>query len=268
MKKKYGSILLLIFIFLLAACNNENENESNTAEIEDVKKSEDNENETTEEVNTEKKELMSVDEIKTTVEENLDKMEEIVQADFDQSLMTIDETTFAPDTGSEQAEELVNETKKDFKNLVAEETLDEWVRHYLYSSYISYHKEYLNSDEIHTRFEVMNQSADHFEISFITLEDNGGLANIAGTHLLYYVKKNDNWVFQRRVFFTPEEKPLHLTFEDIEEHHNKLIDGDFEFEAIQETDIDGINHLVYRIGNEYYARNEHNSTFNYEVVDQ
>src|SRR5699024_2413946 len=160
----------------------------------------------------------------------------------------------------------------------------------------------------------------HFEISFITLEDNGDLANIAGTHLLYYVKKNDNWVFQRRVFFTPEEKPLnltfedieehhnklidgdfefetiqvtdidesnnnnlifqirvfitpeekplHLKFEDIEEHHNKLIDGDFEFEAIQETDIDGINHLVYRIGNEYYARNEHNSTFNYEVVDQ
>src|SRR5699024_434736 len=196
MRKKYGSILLLIFIFLLAACNNESENESNTAEIEDVKKSEDNENETTEEVNTEEKELMSEDEIKTTVEENIDKMEE-----------------------------LVNETKKDFKNLVAEETLDEWVRHYLYSSYISYHKEYLNSDEIHTRFEVMNQSADHFEISFITLEDNGGLANIAGTHLLYYVKKNDNWVFQRRVFFTPEEKPLHLTFEDIEEHHNKLIDG-------------------------------------------
>src|SRR5699024_11132747 len=95
MRKKYGSILLLIFIFLLAACNNESENESNTAEIEDVKKSEDNENETTEEVNTEEKELMSEDEIKTTVEENLDKMEEIVQADFDQSLMPIDETTFA-----------------------------------------------------------------------------------------------------------------------------------------------------------------------------
>jgi len=266
MKKKYGSILLLIFIFLLAACNNESENESNTAEIEDVKKSENNENETTENENTEA-ELMSEDEIKATVEENLDKMEEIVQADFDQSLMPIDETTFAPDTGSEQAEALVNQTKKDFKNLVAEETLDEWVRHYLYSSYISYHKEYLNSDEIHTRFEVMNQSADHFEISFITLEDNGSLANIAGTHLLYYIKENDNWVFEKRIYFSPEEKPLHLTFEDIEEHHNKLIDGDFEFEAIQETDIDGINHLVYRIGNEYYARNEHNSTFNYEVIE-
>src|SRR5699024_6650597 len=158
MKKKYGSILLLIFIFLLAACNNESENESNTAEIEDVKKSENNENETTENENTEA-ELMSEDEIKATVEENLDKMEEIVQSDFEQRLMPIDETTFAPDTGSEQAEALVNQTKKDFKNLVAEETLDEWVRHYLYSSYISYHKEYLNSDEIHTRFEVMNQSA-------------------------------------------------------------------------------------------------------------
>src|SRR5699024_8882217 len=267
MRKKYGSILLLIFIFLLAACNNESENESNTAEIEDVKKSEDNENETTEEVNTEEKELMSEDEIKTTVEENLDKMEEIVQADFDQSLMPIDETTFAPDTGSEQAEELVNETKEDFKNLVAEETLDEWVRHYLYSSYISYHKEYLNSDEIHTRFEVMNQSTDHFEISVITLEDNGGLANIAGTHLLYYKKENNYWVSAKIIHFSPDDAPLHLTFEDIEERHEKLIDGDFEFEAIQETDIDAINHLVYRIGNEYYARNEHNSTFNYEMID-
>src|SRR5699024_5212203 len=180
MKKKYGSILLLIFIFLLAACNNENENESNTAEIEDVKKSEDNENETTEEVNKEKKELMSVDKNKTTVEKKKEKKEKKNKTDNNKRKMTIYETTFAPNTGSEQAEELVNETKKDFKNLVAEETLDEWVRHYLYSSYISYHKEYLNSDEIHTRFEVMNQSADHFEISFITLEDNGGLANIAG----------------------------------------------------------------------------------------
>src|SRR5699024_11230529 len=71
MKKKYGSILLLIFIFLLAACNNESENESNTAEIEDVKKSEDNEKETTENEITEE-ELMSEDEIKATVEENLE----------------------------------------------------------------------------------------------------------------------------------------------------------------------------------------------------
>src|SRR5690625_701086 len=112
MKKKYGSILLLIFIFLLAACNNENENESNTAEIEEVKKSEDNEKETTENEITEE-ELMSEDEIKATVEENLDKMEEIVQTDFDQSLMRIDETTFAPDTSSEQAEAIVNQTRSE-----------------------------------------------------------------------------------------------------------------------------------------------------------
>src|SRR5690625_5286593 len=103
MKKKYGSILLLIFIFLLAACNNESENESNTAEIEDVKKSENNENETTENENTEA-ELMSEDEIKATVEENLDKMEEIVQADFDKSLMRMNETPFPPATGTDQAE--------------------------------------------------------------------------------------------------------------------------------------------------------------------
>src|SRR5699024_12282558 len=114
------------------------------------------------------------------------------------SLMPIDETTFAPDTSSEQAEAIVNQTKEDFKNLVAEETLDEWVRHYLYSSYISYHKEYLNSDEIHTRFEVMNQSTDHFEIIFITLKDNNGINNIASKQHTYYVKKNDNTVFQQR----------------------------------------------------------------------
>src|SRR5699024_12258875 len=130
------------------------------------------------------------DKNKASIEENLDKMEEIVQADFDQSLMPIDETTFAPDTGSEQAEALVNQTKKDFKNLVAEETLDEGVRHYLYSSYISYHKEYLNSDEIHTCFEVMNKSTDHFEISFITLEDNDGLVNIECKHLIDYKIEN------------------------------------------------------------------------------
>src|SRR5699024_10019877 len=115
---------LLIFIFLLAACNNESENESNTAEIEDVKKSENNENETTENENTEA-ELMSEDEIKATVEENLDKMEEIVQADVDQSLMPIDETNFATYKSSQQAEALVNLIKKDFINLVAEETLYE-----------------------------------------------------------------------------------------------------------------------------------------------
>src|SRR5699024_4819992 len=159
MKKKYGSILLSIFIFLLAACNNESENEFNTAEIEDVKKSEDKEKETTENEITEE-ELMSEDEIKATVEENLDTREEIVQTDFNQSSMPIDETTFDTDTRSEQAEAIANQTKEGFKNLVAEEPLDEWVRHYLYSSYISYHKEYLNSDEIHTRFEVMNQSTD------------------------------------------------------------------------------------------------------------
>src|SRR5699024_12784030 len=98
-------------------------------------------------------------------------------------------------------------------------------------SYISYHKEYLNSDEIHTRFEVMNQSTDHFEISFITLEDNGGLANIAGTHLLYYIKENDNWVFEKRIYFSTEEKPLHITFEDIEKQQEKLIDRDISFVA-------------------------------------
>src|SRR5699024_2646277 len=118
-------------------------------------------------------------------------------------------------------------------------------------SYISYHKEYLNSDEIHTRFEVMNQSADHFEISFITLEDNGSLANIAGTHLLYYIKENDNWVLEKRIYFSTEEKPLHITFEDIEEHHNKLINRDCEIKASQETDKDSIKHLVNRISNEY-----------------
>src|SRR5690625_6824810 len=99
------------------------------------------------------------------------------------------------------------------------------------------------------------------------IKNNDRLSNYTLLNNINYIKENHKCVVEKRIYFSPKEKPLHLTFEDIEEHHNKLIDGDFEFEAIQETDIDGINHLVYRIGNEYYARNEHNSTFNYEVIE-
>lgn len=259
MKKSYLGILFLLFTFLLIACSNETEKEPNVSEVEDVKNSDDEK--------VQKAIPMSDEQIKEIIINNLDQMESSIQKDFDESLMPIDENTFAEGESNTETEDIVEKTKKDFENLVATDTLDEWVRHYLYSAYISYHKEYLNTDDIQTRFEVLNQSNDKFEISFINLESNGGLSYIAGTQHLFYIKENGHWVLQDREFFNPDVKPLDLTFKDLNEYYSQFDEDNIKFEAIEETNVNGENYLIYKLGDEYYARNATDSMYNYEIVE-
>lgn len=250
---KYAWILMLLFSFLLIGCNTNTETEPTIKKVE--KSDEENDEKT-----------MSDEHIKDIIKTNLDKMEDRVQADFDESLMPIDENTFAAGKSSEKTENIVDETKEDFEHLVAANLLDEWVRCYLYSTYVSYHREYLNSDEIQTRFEVLDQSDDHFEVSFITLENEGGISYLAGTQHLHYIKENEHWVIEDIEFITPDEKPLNLTFDDLKEYYSQFNEGNLSFEAIEETEIDGVTYLVYKIDNLYYARNVNDSMYNYEII--
>lgn len=259
MKKSYLGILFLLFTFLLVACSNETEKEPNVSEVEDVKNSDDEK--------VKKAIPLSDEQIKDIIINNLDQMESSIQKDFDESLMPIDENTFSEGESNTETESIVDKTKKDFENLVATDILDEWVRHYLYSAYISYHKEYLNTDDIQTRFEVLNQSDDNFEISFINLESNGGLSYIAGTQHLFYIKENGHWLLHDMEFFNPDVKPLDLTFKDLKEYYSQFNEDNIKFEAIEETNVNGEKYLIYKLGDEYYARNATDSTYNYEIIE-
>lgn len=251
----YKWLLLLLFSFLLIGCNTNTETEP-TIKVKNVEKSDEENDEKT----------MSDAHIKDIIKTNLDEMEYSVQTNFDESLMPIDETTFAAGESSEKAENIVSETKKDFEHLVAASILDEWVRCYLYSAYVSYHREYLNSDDIQARFEVLDQSDDQFEISFITLENEGGVSYLAGTQHLYYIKENEHWVIEEHEFITPEEEPLNLTFDDLKEYYSQFNEGQLSFEAIEETEVDGVTYLVYKIDGQHYARNVDDSMYNYEII--
>lgn len=268
MKKIYLFVILLLLTLLLFGCNTEAENGSNDSANEKIESNKDVEElDTSEEENVEESKLMSDEEIKEIIKNNLDEMEHSVQANFDESIMPINETTFAAGESSVKAESIVSNTKNDFENLVAQDALDKWVRIYLYSAYISYHREYLNSDDLHTRFEVVNQSDDQFEVSFINLENDSGVSYIAGTQHLFYINENDSWVIQKREYISPEEKPLHLTFDDLKEYYSQFDEDKIKFEAIEETEVNGIKYLIYKLDNQYHARNVNDSMYNYEILD-
>lgn len=253
-KKNYVWIVLLLSTLLLVACNKAEE-ESSIEEIEEV----------------EDLELLSDEKIKGIVLNNLNQLEESVAEDFDEMLMAkVVESVLDTDKNTEEVEKLVEMTKEKFKNLVSTEKMDEWVRMFLYSSYVSLHKEYLNSTDIHARFEVVYQSEDSFEVTFISLADDAFLYEGRTNHL-HYVKENGHWVFQKAEFFNTQEKPFNLTFEDLGEYHAKFDEINpevlAEFEAIEEVEVAGESYLIFKTYDRYNARNTIDSKFNTEVAE-
>lgn len=247
--RNYLWIVLLLSTLLLVACSNETEKESDVVKVQKI-------------------ELLSDEKIKDIVLNNLDQMDESVREDFDETLVPIDESILEPDKSTKEIEKLVEKTKVKFENLVSSETMDEWVRNYLYTVYISFHIENLRSDNIHSRFEVLNKSEDSFDVSFISLAaDDGGVSYSGGTYHLYYVKENDHWVFKNIDFLNAEEKPLNLTFEYLEEYYNKFDEGNSDFEAIEEVEIDGEKYLVFKIDSIYKALSTIDSENNYELAE-
>lgn len=62
-----------------------------------------------------------------------------------------------------------------------------------------------------------------------------------------------------RRLLNEDEKSLDLTFDDLKEYYTHFNGSNAKFEAIEGTEVDGATYLIYKLDDEYYARNTDDS---------
>ena len=283
MKKTYRLIGLLLIMFSLVACAGADEEagvvEDPETEVEAAEPAEEtNEIEEAEDIEEEVEEIEQVkefepladQEVEKIVIDNLDRMS-ASQDEYDYQAMMgiVNDSIIDPAQDTDEVTKVLEATKEQFKRLVADEILDEWTRSYLADFYWTMSIQHLHSGDISARFEVLEQSDDHFTASFIRMADGAGYYP-AGTYQLDYVKENGFWVFLDVNFTSAEEKPLNITMNEVREHYRRYDTNDAEvlsfFEPVEEVVEDGENYLVYKAHNYIHARDVVDSEYNFEVA--
>ncbi len=269
MKMTYRLIALLLIMFSLVACGG-TDGEAGTVEEPDVEV--EALVEETDEVEEEVEEFkpLTNQEIEKIVINNLDQMDASQDAyDYQAMMGIVNDSIIDPAQDTDEVTKVLEATKEQFKRLVADEILDEWTRSYLADFYWTMSIQHLHSGDISARFEVLEQSDDHFTASFIRMADGAGYYP-AGTYQLDYVKENGFWVFLDVNFTSAEEKPLNITMNEVREHYQRYDTNDAEvlsfFEPVEEVVEDGENYLVYKAHNYIHARNVLDSEYNFEVA--
>lgn len=258
-------------IFSLAACAGTDE-EAVAVEEPEAETEAEAPVEETDEVEEEVEEFkpLTNQEIEKIVINNLDQMDASQDAyDYQETMGIVNDSILEPELDTEEVTEILEATKEKFQRLVADEILDEWTRDYLATFYWTMSRQHLHSDDISARFEVLDQSEDHFTASFIRMADEAGYYP-AGTYELDYVKENGFWVFLDINFISAEEKPLNITMNEVREYYRGYDTNNAEvlsfFEPVEEIVVDGESYLVYKAFNYIYARNVLDSEYNFEVA--
>ena len=217
MEKTYRLIGLLLIVFSLVACSGADGETTVVDEPELEVETEAPVEEAEEEVEVFRP--LSDQEIEKIVINNLDRMDASQDESVYHEVMAIvNETIMDPEQDTEEVMRLVEATKGKFKYLVSEEIIDDWTRDYLATFYWTMSRQHLHSDDISARFEVLDQSEDHFTASFIRMADGAGYYP-AGTYELDYVKENGFWVFLDINFISAGKRPLNITMNEVREYY-------------------------------------------------
>lgn len=270
MKRSYRLIGIVLLMLVLAACGGADEEAVAVEEPETETEAGAPVEETDEVEEVEEVKPLTNQEIEKIVINNLDQMDASQDAyDYQETMGIVNDSILEPELDTEEVTEILEATKEKFQRLVADEILDEWTRSYLADFYWTMSRQHLHSDDISARFEVLDQSEDHFTASFIRMADGAGYYP-AGTYELDYVKENGFWVFLDINFISAGKRPLNITMNEVREYYDRFDQTNGEvisfFEAIEEVEVNGENYLIYKAFNNIHARNVVDSEYNFEVA--
>lgn len=270
MKRSYRLIGIVLLMLVLAACGGADEEAVAVEEPEAETEAGAPVEETDEVEEVEEFKPLTNQEIEKIVINNLDQMDASQDAyDYQETMGIVNDSILEPELDTEEVTEILEATKEKFQRLVADEILDEWTRDYLATFYWTMSRQHLHSDDISARFEVLDQSEDHFTASFIRMADGAGYYP-AGTYELDYVKENGFWVFLDINFISAGKRPLNITMNEVREYYRGYDTNNAEvlsfFEPVEEIVVDGESYLVYKAFNYIYARNVLDSEYNFEVA--
>ena len=270
MKRSYRLIGIVLLMLVLAACGGADEEAVAVEEPETETEAGAPVEETDEVEEVEEFKLLTNQEIEKIVINNLDQMDASQDAyDYQETMGIVNDSIIDPAQDTDEVTKVLEATKEQFKRLVADEILDEWTRSYLADFYWTMSRQHLHSDDISARFEVIDQSEDHFTASFIRLADGAGYFP-AGTYQLDYVKENGYWVFLDVNFTDAVRKPLNINMNEVREYYNRFDRTNGEvlsfFEAVEEVEVNGETYLIYKAFDTIHARNVVDSEYNYEVA--
>lgn len=253
--RKLVLIGLLFFSIMLVACgqsSNEDELSREQSQLEDEKP-------------TEEKEYMSENEVKLTVIENLDAIDERMLELHEDHFYTddhweIQDTIFDSKNDDKAVKKALSVTKNKLKKLITKDELEDMARAKLYDYFRHLEGASLSSSNIATRFEVIDQTPKSFEVSFLDLETEAGYSP-AGTFIVQYEKKRKQWQFNGYEFISADKKPLKLTYEDLEEAYNN---DESKLEYIDEVKTPNGTYIVVEQYDHQFGVHVDNSTIDYE----
>lgn len=209
------------------------------------------------------------EEIYNIVINNLNKMESRMLETYDERLGIRSELIYLDNVPKEIGQKIEN-TKYILTDLVSKNYLDDWAKFYLYDHHVSNKKSYLNVENIHTRFKVIEKNQTQFKVSFLSIskfEDDNIYAT--GTMYLTYIFEDNNWVLDNAEYITATEEALNLSFDDLEEYYFKFEGINSNFNSLEEVEHEGEKYLIYELGEDnkkFFARNVKDSTFNQDIL--
>src|SRR5699024_8368773 len=275
MRKMYFVILLSITL-LLVACNDEalvqQSNHQTDKEIRYAKLLTEDELNEQKEAKLEEKDDRN-EEKETTHQRDIDEVTDIVQRNLkdieekmpnywdrvDDTLQIIDQMQLErPKDDNKQQRKLLKDAQSRLKDEITKDSLEELSRYFLIMGHGSMHKDYVHVGDLHARFSVTNETENSFDFTFITIDDVIAGFAIPGETTLSY-EYNNKWRLADIVHIYPNEKPLNITFEDIEEYYERFMDSDFEFRPIEEETVNGVTYLTYQIDDHTITRNAETS---------
>lgn len=281
--RKVYFVILLSFSLLLSACNEAVVHQSNHQADKEVRyaklltKDELNEQK---EAKLEKKEKegqqdkkkeivhqRDINEVTDIVRRNLRNIEEKMPHHWDKvdgTLQLIDQMHLdRTKNDNKQQKELLKDAQSRLKDELTKEGLEELSRYFLITGHSSMHKDYVHVDDLHARYAVTNETETSFDFTFITVDDADAGFSIPGETTLSYEYDGNKWRLADLKQFFPNEKPLNITFDDLEEYYDRYTNGSLVFRPIEEEKINRVTYLTYQIEDRTLTRNAETSMVEY-----
>src|SRR5699024_3419103 len=141
--------------------------------------------------------------------------------------------------------------------------------HALHKVYTCYCDNYFiyEPKDTKVRFEVTENTNDMFKAETMTLDDGYGTG---WTNKWTFKKEDDEWKLSNYDYVLPDEEPLPLTYEDLEDaYDDPETEGSETIKCIEYIGIEDIPHLVIqRENNDIEIYNTNTGVMNYTAMEE
>ncbi|MBP1971359.1 flagellar biosynthesis GTPase FlhF [Virgibacillus natechei] len=241
MLKKSNLLLLFLLVLLLSACNEDvDANEAQNENQDEESTHEEQEEETAE---------LEVEEVQQIMEENVKEIHRIMSQIHDENYLewTQQEWSMDIENEGEEFQAAFAIVRESLTELMTDNGLDQQVEHLLRSYFCGCdtYGVFMETDT-QINIEIMDQSEDRFQATSMTLGSEA-LIHHGWTNEWHFKMEGENWKLDEYHRIDPDEEPLDLTFDDLQNAFRDYETGEIkEMELVDETEIGGERFIIIK----------------------